>query len=532
MPPIDEVVAYAESGQQFQLFERLCQELGGRNAALPKAWAGPGRESGAGQGRHADAAGAQPRRAGLAPAARLAAALVDLRRHPHHRQPPGDGQHRRAADRPGRAVGRADLHLARRCWRTVERILDSYGHWLRERLGATRLPRPMLPVIPLGIDCAALDPGPEASGRGAGRAGGSGWASPPQDLVVLFVGRLSWHAKAHPLPMYLGLEQAARRLGRAGVRLHLIESGWHANDWIRDGFAEAQQALMPEVRCHLVDGREPEARREIWHAADVFCSLSDNIQETYGLTPVEAMAAGPAGGRPATGTATATRWSTARRRCWCRPPCRPPAAGALFAERHEDGRDSYDHYCAQASLVTAVDVPATAQALTALLGDPQRRAAMGAAGRARAKALFDWRVVIGRYQELWAEQAAIRQCGRRAAPGGRPAHPLRDNPFLLFGHYADPARSGPRPGCAPWPSRRRPPSGCRLRMCRLDGRGPHPSPLTWRVLDRLRAAGAAGMHPGRAAGGLPRGRAPGRGAGPRLAAEGRADRLSRRRLLL
>ena len=36
---VGELVAYAESGQQFELIERLCKEMGGRNAALPRAWA-------------------------------------------------------------------------------------------------------------------------------------------------------------------------------------------------------------------------------------------------------------------------------------------------------------------------------------------------------------------------------------------------------------------------------------------------------------------------------------------------------------
>ena len=31
---------------------------------------------------------------------------------------------------------------------------------------------------------------------------------------------------------------------------------------------------------------------ELWAAADVFLSLVDNIQETFGITPLEAMAAG------------------------------------------------------------------------------------------------------------------------------------------------------------------------------------------------------------------------------------------------
>ena len=46
------------------------------------------------------------------------------------------------------------------------------------------------------------------------------------------------------------------------------------------------------MRLHLVDGRDPVVRKQAWSAADFFTSLSDNIQETFGLTPVEAMAAG------------------------------------------------------------------------------------------------------------------------------------------------------------------------------------------------------------------------------------------------
>jgi hypothetical protein len=169
-----------------------------------------------------------------------------------------------------------------------------------------------------------------------------------------------------------------------------------------------------------------------------------------------------------------------------------PESGQIFAERHEDGRDSYDHYCAQTSLVSAVDVAATAEALTALLGDPERRAAMGAAGRARARGLFDWAVIVRRYQELWAEQAAIRA---RAAPVARagPAHPLRDNPFVLFGHYATRSLAPTtrlRAVAGPGRDAR---ALASLRMVRLDGRAPNPSPVTWQVLDRLRAAGPRGL---------------------------------------
>lgn len=91
--------------------------------------------------------------------------------------------------------------------------------------------------------------------------------------------------------MYLGLEAAVSALP-AGARLHLILSGWYANATLERGFREAVPALCPSVNLIVIDGRTPEARTDVWHAADLFTSLSDNIQESFGLTPIEAMAAG------------------------------------------------------------------------------------------------------------------------------------------------------------------------------------------------------------------------------------------------
>ncbi len=106
------------------------------------------------------------------------------------------------------------------------------------------------------------------------------------DFVVLFLGRLSFHAKANPTPMYLALERLARR-----HRVVLIECGWTANDHIAQALSEARAKLCPSVRSIVLDGRISDVRDTAWAAADVFCSLSDNIQETFGLTPIEAMAA-------------------------------------------------------------------------------------------------------------------------------------------------------------------------------------------------------------------------------------------------
>ena len=114
----------------------------------------------------------------------------------------------------------------------VRRMLEAEGAYLARRLGATRLVGPALPVIPLGVDAVALAPDRTARAQWRGRLGLGA-----RDVAVLHHGRLSFHAKAHPLPMFLGLARAAAR-APAGVRVHLVLSGWFADDVPRRAFLE------------------------------------------------------------------------------------------------------------------------------------------------------------------------------------------------------------------------------------------------------------------------------------------------------
>ena len=166
----------------------------------------------------------------------------------------------------------------------VERLLQAQVDYLKDRLGISKLVLPQLPVIPLGIhtqDFAYT----EAQKAAARQALGVG----ADTLVVLFMGRLSFHAKAHPLAMYQALEKAAQATGKEVV---LVECGWHANDFIEKAYADAAKLACPSVQVITLDGRKAEDRQTAWAGADLFCSLSDNIQETFGIVPIEAMAAG------------------------------------------------------------------------------------------------------------------------------------------------------------------------------------------------------------------------------------------------
>ena len=148
----------------------------------------------------------------------------------------------------------------------VERILQAQVDHLVQRLGVQRLVLPQLPVIPLGIHTGdfVFDAKTRAAARkqlGAGK----------KTHVVLFMGRLSFHAKAHPLAMYQALEQAAQTL-KPGEDIVLVECGWHANEYIAKAFAEAAAQFCPSVRVVTLDGREAAQRTTAWAAADVFCS--------------------------------------------------------------------------------------------------------------------------------------------------------------------------------------------------------------------------------------------------------------------
>jgi hypothetical protein len=173
----------------------------------------------------------------------------------------------------------------------------------------------------------------------------------------------------------------------------------------------------------------------------VFMSLSDNIQETFGLTPLEAMAAGL--------PVVASNWDGYRETVrdgvdgFLVPTLQPsdPMCAKAMSEAYEDGRLNYDHYIGHAHLMVGVDIAACTQALVRLVNDPALRQRMGAAGRARASEMYDWSVVMKHYQALWAEQ----NTRRLAAAGSSFAAPVRDpgfvNPLTLFDHYPSHALS-------------------------------------------------------------------------------------------
>ncbi len=308
----------------------------------------------------------------------------------------------------------------------VTRTMENYADYLGRRAGVRIEPTLQLPVIPLGVDGSRYVKDEPARQMLRDRIGAG-----EEDLVILFLGRFTFHAKAHPVPMYLAAERAAKRMPNRKV--HLVMVGQAPNDRIMSIYQEGAEQFTKTAAVHFIDGQDDDLVHASWQGADVFLSLSDNIQETFGLTPIEAMAAGL--------PAVVSDWDGYKDtivdgETGFRVPTTAPAAGDGFdlAFLYQTGRDDYDRFIGRACMMTSCDLDAAADALVRLAEDPELRARMGEAGRARARTHYDWSVIIRTYEDLWLELREIRTKAPEVAPrqSNETASPFYPDPFNIF----------------------------------------------------------------------------------------------------
>lgn len=318
----------------------------------------------------------------------------------------------------------------------VQRLLEDEADWLYEHTGAVCANKPQLPVVPLGVDCDALDLNTAAKAQHRQRWRDH-WGLNEGDVCVLYMGRLDLRTKANLYPMLDALELAAQTLReRQGPSLSLVLAGWFASEWDETTLRTAVLQACPSVRVVFEDGRTPEARAGVWHAADLFSSLVDNIQETFGLTPIEAMAAGlPVVVTDYDGYRESVREGIDgfRIRTW------QPAAGQGLdlIDAHADAISGYRDYVSKASAYVGIDIAQAVAAYVQLALEPELRQRMGEQGRQRARNHYDWAGLIPRYMDLFTELARIRQEAKvpHAVLGNGMRNPRRSDPYHSFSHY-------------------------------------------------------------------------------------------------
>jgi hypothetical protein len=270
----------------------------------------------------------------------------------------------------------------------VEKGLNWVGKQLRERTGVAFRTHVRLGLIPLGIEDSFF----REEDRKEARAF---FHFPPDAVVALSVGRISLRHKADWAPV---LELIAQMESRKEVRnlVLIIAGGGQASDTSLLETMIGQMGLQKKV--FLFPNFQPEVKRKLYQAADFYLSIIDNFQETFGLSILEAMAAGlPVVISDFSGYRD---FITEGREGFLLP--------TLWTDRLPeflgDNLGILDPSMVRLYLsqMVAVDLEKLRSSILRLDGDPHLRTRMGAAAKARALS-YRWSSIIPRYEDFWAQ---------------------------------------------------------------------------------------------------------------------------------
>lgn len=320
--------------------------------------------------------------------------------------------------------------------RVMENLFNQWYDYLKTRYKEPLQSSLQLPVLPLGIHPEEVS-APELHGvhRNAFR---KQYGIAEHDYVVLFVGRLFFYEKAHPIPMYLALEALAQRIGSQS-RVHFVQAGWFDKEEHKVHYQKAAQLFCPSVKVHFINDLDTDAKKKaIWPGADVFMSLSDNIQESFGVTPLEAMANRlPVIVSDWDGYRDSVRHEVDG---FLIPTVLPPSGcGVDLSLGYLAKGINWLTYAGLTAQMAAVDVGACVNALWQLYLNPELRQQMGAAGYRRVHEHFHWNKVLPRYDALWDELSARRFAATNEAKTAIGVPPLLADPFHTFSGHASTA---------------------------------------------------------------------------------------------
>lgn len=272
-------------------------------------------------------------------------------------------------------------------------------------------------IIPLGIDNTFLDLPDKSSSR-------SQFSLRKDDIVLLTVGRLSPQTKADVYPLIKTFQKLTSAVPDKSLIL-VIAGG--ANDkqmrMIRQIIAECHV----ENAVHLITNFTKKLKPHLYSAADIYISLSDNLQETFGISVIEAMAAGiPAVVSDINGySELVTDNETGYK------------IPTLWTDTFHlaELADIMDFGTLQLMLsqCMAVDTEILFNHLLELVNNEELRQSMGANAKKEAVQKYLWSRIIHTYEALWDD--LYTQSSSYAGDIPTPKNPFTNDYLHIFNHY-------------------------------------------------------------------------------------------------
>ena len=309
----------------------------------------------------------------------------------------------------------------------IRSFWDIYGEYLEQRFGVKFRCDVQLPLIPLGVNveriAAKVTPDKRAAQRAALGLGAN-------DVAVLWVGRHSHAIKAHPLAMFRAGEEAAKR---TGVKVHFLMLGYFVPAEAEAHFKRMAADYCPTAQVSFVANGDPRFPDGLWAAGDIFFSLVDNMQESFGLTPIEAIAAGL--------PRVISDWDGYRDSVQhgedgflVRTLQPPSGTGRELSALLLGNREIYGGFLAKTALSVAVDHRQAADALVKLIESPALRQSMAEKAKRRLPD-YAWPTIIAAYEALWGEQAARRKAACVPNIDWPAVPPHAPDPFRMYAAY-------------------------------------------------------------------------------------------------
>jgi glycosyltransferase involved in cell wall biosynthesis len=302
----------------------------------------------------------------------------------------------------------------------LQNLIELVDQRLHRRMGCRAGWKAQLPVIPLGVDTELFRPRDKREERRR-------LSLPVDGRLILWLGRLSSIDKADLAPLLAACRPLLCGPGATDVHLVVGGSGMAPEKARLERYAAALG-----IAEHVVFAEVRPSERHLFHAAaDIFVSPVESMQETFGLTPIEAMACGV--------PQVVADWDG------CRDTVvegetgfRVPTYVADLEGDVDLAGDLFSEYGLCDHLVWGQSVvvdPGVLQArLRELLDNHGLRLSLGERSRRHAVATYDWRMIVRQYEALWSDlrdrARAKSGCPSATEDFGLPAS------FAVFNRYA------------------------------------------------------------------------------------------------
>jgi D-inositol-3-phosphate glycosyltransferase len=311
----------------------------------------------------------------------------------------------------------------------VERQINLMTEKMNSIFGGGVSYRGRFDVIPLGVDTNIFRPYNKKEMR-------QKYGIMQNDFVILCLGRFSCFDKADFIQLLRVVRKLTINNKDKDITLLMVGSDNNLYPYIEE-IKKNVKVLGIDKNVKIMSDYEIYKRHEIYSVADVFTSPIDNIQETFGITPIEAMSCGIPqvvsnwdGYKESvvdgvTGFHVPTTWYQYNSGIYDIPR----GAGLHLKEDY-----IYSHYLTAQSVV--LDENAYIKAFQILIDNPDLLCKMATNSRALAVKKYEWKHIISCYDLLWDEMLEqAKNNDKRNLVDNQMLDILRMNPYEIFKMY-------------------------------------------------------------------------------------------------